>query len=85
MAFEAQAVILMRMWGMAGVWNVTPNENRRMVSEKVAISLKAQQAAARALVSGESPAQVALAAIKPVRRKTSANLSRLAKRGPKLG
>jgi len=32
---EAQAVVAMRMMGMAGVWSVTPAEDARMMSEKV--------------------------------------------------
>lgn len=81
---EAQAVILMRIWGMAGLWNVTPQENRRMVTEKVTAALKSQQAAATALLAGRSPAQTVTAALAPIRKKTSSNLVRLTKRGPKL-
>ncbi len=84
MALEAQAVIWMRLWGMAGAWNVSPGENRRMVAEKVKASLQAQQSAALALAAGKSPVQAVAAAVKPIRRKTSSNLSRLSKRGPKL-
>ena len=54
-----------------------------MVAEKFAAGLKAQQAATLALASGKSPVQTAAAALKPIRRKTSSNLSRLSKRGPK--
>ena len=35
----------------------------------------------RAIMAGQSPAKVALAGMKPVRDKTRANASRLAKRG----
>lgn len=84
MAVEAQAVIWMRLWGMAGAWNVTPSENHRMVSEKVAAAMQAQTAVAMAMMSGKPTAKVAAAAIRPYRRKTSSNVSRLSKRGPHL-
>ena len=84
MALEAQAVVWMRLWGMVGAWNVSPSENRQMVAEKLVAGLKAQQAATLAVASGKSPVQPAAAALKPIRRKTSSNLSRLSKRGPKL-
>ncbi|RWR08511.1 antifreeze protein [Paenirhodobacter populi] len=83
MAVEAQAVIWMRLWGMAGAWNVTPSENHRMVSEKVAAAMQAQTAAAMAMMSGKPAINVAAAAVRPYRRKTSSNVSRLSKRGPK--
>lgn len=84
MAMEAQAVIWMRLWGMGGGWNVTPGETRRMVTEKMVAAARARQSAARALASGAGPVEVMAAAIKPYRGKTTANLSRLSRRGPRL-
>lgn len=84
MMAEAHRVIVMRVAGMAGVWNVIPSEHSRMVHEKSAIAVASATAMARAIASGASPATVALAGLKPVRAKTKANASRLAKRGPKL-
>ncbi|KIN73464.1 hypothetical protein [Sulfitobacter guttiformis] len=84
MAAEANAVIAMRLWGMAGIWSVTKSENDRMVSEKVQAAAQSLVAANRSVMAGKSPDQVVAAAIKPVRRKTRANSERLAKRGPKF-
>lgn len=84
MSMEASAVIWMRMMGMAGGWNVSPSENSRMVSEKISAVMEAQQLATKALASGKSPLEAATAALKPMRRRTSANLSRLSKSGPKV-
>lgn len=80
---EAQAVIAMRLMGMAGVWSVTPAEDARMVSEKVYALTRAGTDAARAMLDGAPPDQVAAAAIKPIRQKTRANAKRLGKRGLK--
>lgn len=80
---EAQAVIAMRLMGLAGFWSVTPSENRRMVSEKVQAMVKGSMDAGVAELQGQPPDKVAAAAIKPVRRATRANCRRLAKRGPK--
>ena len=77
---EAQAVIAMRVWGMAGLWAVTPQENDRMVSEKFDAYTRAVTAAGQAAMVGSD---VAKAAMKPIRQATRANVKRLAKRGPK--
>ena len=80
---EAQAVIAMRLMGMAGMWSVTPSEDGRMVTEKLEALTQAGLAAQRAALTGKSPAAVTAAAIAPIRRKTRANARRLGKRGPK--
>jgi hypothetical protein len=84
MAFEAQMIIAMRVGGMAGFWNVTKAENNRMGTEKLAAVQASAFAAAAAIMLGANPAGIALAAIKPVRRKTTANVRRLGKRGLKF-
>ena len=84
MVAEANAVIAMRTMGMAGIWSVTPQENRRMLTEKVTALTKAGSDAAVAAASGAGPDVVIAAAIKPVRRATSANAKRLGKRGLKV-
>jgi hypothetical protein len=84
MTLEAQRVVAMRVWGMGGLWNVTPDENARMVEEKTNAAAASVLAAGQAVMRGKSPAGVALAAMKPVRSKTRANAKRLAKRGPAL-
>ncbi|WP_420556399.1 antifreeze protein [Roseovarius sp.] len=78
---EAQAVIAMRMWGIAGVWSVTPSENSRMVSEKAFALTRAATDAGTAALRGRRADQVVAAAMKPIRQKTRANARRLAKRG----
>jgi hypothetical protein len=82
MLAEANMVIAMRMFGMAGLWNVTPAENKRMVDEKSTAAMASGAAMARAMVAGKSPAAIAMAGLRPVRAKTRANVARLSKRGP---
>lgn len=82
MLAEAQMVIGMRMLGMAGMWRVSPSENARMVSEKLSAAQDATLAATRAVLAGKPPAVIADHALKPIRRRTSANAKRLASRGP---
>ena len=84
MTFEAQRIVLMRLWGMGGYWNVLPTENTRMVEEKTTAAAASARAATRAIRQGKSPAGVALAAMKPVRAKTTANAKRLGRRGPAI-
>ncbi|MCL4065285.1 hypothetical protein M3484_01680 [Pseudomonas sp. GX19020] len=79
MMAEAQAVIAMRMAGMMGMWPVSPGENARMVSEKLAALQEAQIAVMKAAMKGASPATMAEAALRPVRRRTKANAERLAR------
>ena len=78
---ESQAVIAMRLMGMAGVWSVTPSEDSRMVTEKVHALTEAATQSTRVALSGGAPHKVAEAAIRPIRRATRANLRRLGKRG----
>lgn len=82
MMAEANMVIAMRMMGMGGMWRVNPSENARMVQEKTDAAIASGAAMTRAVMAGQSPAKVALAGMKPVRAKTRANATRLAKRGP---
>jgi hypothetical protein len=82
MMAEANMVITMRLMGMGGMWRVTPAENSRMVNEKTAAAMASGQAMGQAIMAGKSPAKVALAAVQPVRSRTNANVTRLAKRWP---
>jgi len=82
MMAEANMVVLMRLWGIAGFWNVAPYENRRMVREKATAARDSAFAAARAASLGHSPAGIAHAALKPVRHRTQSNVRRLTRRGP---
>lgn len=79
---EAQMVIAMRLMGMAGVWNVDRRENARMVGEKLQAAAEAGGAASAAMLRGDGPVAAAIAALKPVRRRTRANARRLGSRGP---
>ncbi|WP_102226216.1 antifreeze protein [Acidimangrovimonas sediminis] len=85
MLVEAQWVITLRLWGMAGAWNVSAGENRRMVTEKTTALTSSAFATHAALVGGAGPAAAALAGMKPIRTRTRANARRLTKRGPRLG
>lgn len=80
---EANAVITMRVMGMAGLWSVAPSENGRMISEKVYATTKAMTDSTKAAMTGARPDQITAAAMKPIRQKTRTNAKRLAKRGPK--
>jgi len=82
MMAEAQMVVAMRILGMAGFWAVTPNETHRMFAEKQSAFATSMKAATRALAAGKRPDEVMSDALRPIRRRTRSNLSRLAKRGP---
>lgn len=82
MLVEAQMVIGMRMMGMMGMWRVLPSENARMSSEKLTAMGQSAMATSHAVMAGKPPVQVAEAALKPIRRHTSANVKRLGRRGP---
>ncbi|WP_299043221.1 antifreeze protein [uncultured Tateyamaria sp.] len=77
---EAQAVIGMRLLGMAGVFPVGPTENKRMVSEKVSALTESQIAMWRETLTLQPVNTVLAAGIAPLRRKTRANARRLTKR-----
>ncbi|MBY6160463.1 antifreeze protein [Mameliella alba] len=80
MAAEAQAVVSMRLLGMAGLWSVTSQETTRMMREKTEKFPLAMQEATRAALRGDDPFGAALG---PLHRQTRANALRLARRGPK--
>lgn len=85
LAFEAQAVIAMRVLGMSGAWPVGKSENRKMLSEKPPAFAKAATAAARKAVSGARADQVLTAAVKPLTQTARANRKRLAARAVTRG
>ncbi|WP_238369917.1 antifreeze protein [Heliomarina baculiformis] len=78
---ETMSVMSMRMLGMAGMWSVTPSENKRMVSEKPLAFMGSIAAAQRAALAGKRPDQIVDVAVTRLRRKTRSNSRRLAKRG----
>lgn len=81
MLAEAQMVITMRMFGMAGLRQMAPTETTRMVQEKAEAMMQATTAASLAMLTGAGAATVVMEALKPVRRRTHANLRRLSKQG----
>ena len=83
-AREMQAVMTMRLLGMAGAWSVPPSEDARMAGEKAPAFADAAGAAARAAMAGGRPETVAAAWAAPLRRRTGANARRLARRGPRI-
>jgi hypothetical protein len=84
MMAEAQTVVALRLWGMAGLWPTRPVETTRMVTEKWPAFLQSAGAAGAAAMKGHPPHRIAEAALRPIRRKTRANSRRLARlRHPK--
>jgi hypothetical protein len=79
MLAEAQTVIVLRLWGMAGLWPVSPSETTRMVAEKWPAFLHAAGAAGAAAMKGQEPHRIASAALRPIAKKTRANSRRLAR------
>ena len=84
MLAEAQMVITMRFFGMAGLRQMAPSETTRMVQEKAEAAMQSATRAGAAMMAGKGAADVAMAALKPVRQRTRANLKRLQKSGPTL-
>ena len=82
LAVESQMVITMRLWGMIGLWPVSHGEHQRMISEKADAVLAASKAVKKAMSKGTSPTTAALAAIKPLRQRTRANVKRLSSKAP---
>lgn len=85
LAFEAQAVVGMRLLGMAGAWPVARTENRKMLSEKPPAFAKAAIAAARKAASGGSSDQILTAAVRPLTQTARANRKRLAAKAVSRG
>ncbi len=83
LAAEANTVIALRTLGMMGLWNTGKSENQRMVSEKTEAFTQSARAAASSMARGQRPDQIAMAAMKPLHRKTRPNVARLTKAGPK--
>lgn len=83
MVAEAQAVVWMRVAGMAGAWMMEPAELALMVNEKTRAMQQSAQALTEASLAGHAPVEVLRAGLAPVARKTRANAARLAALGPK--
>ena len=76
---ESHTVIALRLSGMAGLWPMAEVENQRMISEKLTAATQATQAAIRTGAARGSLSEIAMAAMKPVGRRTKANAKRLTK------
>jgi hypothetical protein len=77
MLAEAQTVIALRMLGMAGALPSARDEPLRMMTEKIAAAQEAGLAVARAQARGADGAAIVMAGLRPVRRRTKANVKRL--------
>lgn len=76
---ESQIVISLRLMGLAGVLPARPDELHRMVAEKGPAFLIAVSKAQTAALSGQSPHEITLAAMKPLTRKVRGNRRRLSR------
>ncbi|MDJ0994326.1 MAG: antifreeze protein [Dinoroseobacter sp.] len=83
LGFETHNVIVLRVMGMAGVWNTPFDESWRMVTEKPHEFIKSGRDGMIAAMSGAHPSKVVEASIQPLDRATNANRKRLSKRGPR--
>ncbi len=83
MMLEAQVVIMIRLLGMAGALPAAPGEKSRMFTEKAEALHEAGIAMTRAVVSGAGAPAVAAAGMRPIRRRTKANVRRLTGAGPR--
>lgn len=76
---DTQAVMSLRILGMAGALPQSRGEKSRMVNEKAPAMVKAFEAAAKAAMAGGRPDQIMAAAMAPVSKKVRANRKRLTK------
>ena len=76
---DTQAVMTLRLLGMAGALPQTRGENARMVNEKGPAMAKDYKAATKAAFAGGTPDQIFSAAMVPVSKKVRANRKRLTK------
>lgn len=79
LGMEAQAVVNMRMMGMAGLWPVAPSETSRMVTEKQFAMLDAINVTTNAALTGGMPETVLKDIIRQTRKRTTANVKRLSR------
>ena len=79
MMAEAQTVIAIRTMGMMGVLPASPRENHTMFAEKGPAFVESVIAAGAAAMAGKTPDQIVHAAIRPIARRTGANVKRLGK------
>jgi hypothetical protein len=77
MLAEAQAVVTLRMMGMAGLWTLAEGETLRMFTEKQQAFAQSALDGAAAAMRGQPPESILAAAVRPLGRRTSANARRL--------
>lgn len=82
--FEAQTVITLRMLGMAGFWGTSRGEDRRMIVEKQKAFARAGTEMWIAAITGKPADKIAGAGVRTLRRTTSANVTRLTRKGPRV-
>lgn len=74
---QSCAVMGLRVAGMAGAWSMPPSEAIHMVAEKQADFAEAGRKMTQAMLAGVAPLAVYGAGLKPVARRTKANVRRL--------
>jgi hypothetical protein len=77
---ESQTVIGLRLSGMAGFWPMEQAETGKMVMEKLQASVASAGAMMQAGMAGKGLNDIAMAAMKPVRRQTRVNARRLTRK-----
>lgn len=77
MLAEAQLVIGLRLAGLAGGWSLPAGEVPRMIGEKLEASTASARAVINSGLAGDSLPEMAMAGLKPLRRRTRANARRL--------
>ena len=80
LALETQAVVTMRMMGMAGIWPVEKSENDRMLAEKNPAFARAATAATAVAMQGGRMDEIVSAATKSLTTKARSNRKRLVRR-----
>ncbi|MFC6636591.1 antifreeze protein [Sulfitobacter sp. JBTF-M27] len=74
---ETQAVVVLRLMGMAGIIPAHHGENHLMVSEKGPAMAQAFTEASMAMMAGKQPDQVFSAAMDPISKRVKSNHKRL--------
>jgi len=83
MTAEAQMVVGLRLWGMAGAWALPPGEALRMVSEKGPAWTEAWTRMGEAAMTGVGPVGVLSRGTSSLARPVRANRRRLTRRATK--
>lgn len=81
---DAQSVVVMRLMGLSGAWNVPASEKTEMISEKLPAFTESLMSGTLTALSGRGPDRVMQAVLAPISEKASANRTRLADHGPRF-